>query len=236
RVEIDPNRVSRVRPRFPGIVKYINAEMGDVVSAGETLLTVESSESLQEYPIKAPISGLITMRNVQAEEVTGGEPLYIIVDLSRVWIQLDIFPKDMGKIKIGQELTIQSLDGHSISGEIERLSPMSNLSSQTIHAIVPIDNADKFFRPGQFVTAEVEIAEHQIPLAVKRSGVQRFRDFDVVYGKFGDIYEVRMLELGLTNEVWMEVIGGLEPGTEYVTENSYLIKADIEKSGASHDH
>ncbi len=113
---------------------------------------------------------------------------------------------------------------------------MSNLASQTIHAIIPIDNTGQVFRPGQFITAEVDIAEHQVPLAVKRSGVQQFRDFDVVYGKFGDTYEVRMLEFGLTNDEWMEVLGGLAPGTEYVTENSYLIKADIEKSGASHDH
>ncbi len=236
RVEIDPNRVSRVMPRFPGIVKSINAQINDVVSAGDTLLIVESSESLQDYPVKAPINGLVTLRNVQPGEVTANEPLYTIVDLSQVWVQLDIFPRDMGKINIGQQVSIQTLDGRSIPGKIERLSPMSNLASQTIHAIIPIDNTGQVFRPGQFITAEVDIAEHQVPLAVKRSGVQQFRDFDVVYGKFGDTYEVRMLEFGLTNDEWMEVLGGLAPGTEYVTENSYLIKADIEKSGASHDH
>ncbi len=50
------------------------------------------------------------------------------------------------------------------------------------------------------------------------------------------MYEVRMLDLGRADEEWVEVLGGLKVGTEYVTENSYLIKADIEKSGASHDH
>jgi len=58
----------------------------------------------------------------------------------------------------------------------------------------------------------------------------------VVFARFGDTYEVRMLELGRGNRDWIEVLGGLVPGTEYVTANSYLIKADIEKSGASHDH
>ena len=90
--------------------------------------------------------------------------------------------------------------------------------------------------PGMFVTGEIVVAEHSVPLAVKRSGLQAFRDFTVVYAKVGNDYEVRMLDLGSQDAQWVEVLGGLDPGTVYVTTNSYLIKADIEKSGASHDH
>ena len=75
-----------------------------------------------------------------------------------------------------------------------------------------------------------------MPLAVKRTALQTFRDFTVVFVQVGDTYEVRMLELGRQDDTWVEVKGGLKPGSIYVTENSYLIKADIEKSGASHDH
>ena len=57
-----------------------------------------------------------------------------------------------------------------------------------------------------------------------------------VFAKVGDTYEVRMLELGAQTPEWTEVLGGLESGTEYVTDGAYLIRADIEKSGASHDH
>jgi cobalt-zinc-cadmium efflux system membrane fusion protein len=71
---------------------------------------------------------------------------------------------------------------------------------------------------------------------VKRKGLQSFRDFTVVYAQIGNEYEVRMLDLGRQSGEWIEVLGGLDPGTRYVTTNSYLIKADIEKSGASHDH
>jgi len=66
--------------------------------------------------------------------------------------------------------------------------------------------------------------------------LQGFRDFDVVYAKVGDTYEVRMLELGRNDDNYVEVLGGLSAGEVYVTDNSYLVKADIEKSGASHDH
>ena len=86
------------------------------------------------------------------------------------------------------------------------------------------------------VKGDVLVKEKEVPLAVKNSALQRFRDFTVVFAKYGDTYEVRMLELGVSDDINVEVLSGLKPGTEYVTENSFLIKADIEKSGASHDH
>jgi cobalt-zinc-cadmium efflux system membrane fusion protein len=236
RVSIDPNRVSQVRPRFPGIIKRVYVNYGDVVKAGTTLLTVESSESLQEYQINAPISGLVISRNAQAGEATATEPLFTLVDLSHVWVELDIFAMDISTVRPGQLVTIETLEGYSTEGSIEWLSPFSSDASQSIHARVSLDNPDGRLRPGQFVRAEVAIAEHAVPLAVKRSGVQGFRDFQVVYARFDEIYEVRMLEFGISDDDWMEVVEGLNTGTEYVTENSYLIKADIEKSGASHDH
>jgi len=236
RVEIDPNRVSQVRPRFPGIVKRVHVELGDIIQAGASLLTVESSESLKDYAVTAPITGMIIKRNVQAGEVTADQPLFTIVDLSRVWIELDVFTGDIGSVREGQPVDIETLDGNVTQGTISRLSPLSSHASQSIHARVALDNPEGKLRPGQFVRAAVTIAEHAVPLAVRRAGIQGFRDFQVVFARFDDTYEVRMLELGISDAEWVEVTGGLDAGTEYVTGNSYLIKADIEKSGASHDH
>ncbi len=98
------------------------------------------------------------------------------------------------------------------------------------------DAGDGGWTPGLYVNAEVMVGGAQVPLAVKASGLQTFRDFTVVFARVGETYEVRMLELGRSDGEYVEVLGGLKPGTEYVSENSYLIKADIEKSGASHDH
>ena len=99
-----------------------------------------------------------------------------------------------------------------------------------------LDNAEGRVRPGQFVRGVVTVAEHPVELAVRQGAIQKFRDFQVVFARIGETYEVRMLDLGRADADWVEVTGGLKPGTEYVIENSYLIKADIEKSGASHDH
>ena len=101
---------------------------------------------------------------------------------------------------------------------------------------VMLPNSQNEFTVGSFVTARIEVATIDVRLAVKRTGLQAFRDFTVVYAKVGEQYEVRMLELGRHDGEWIEVLGGLKPGTEYVSQNSFILKADIEKSGASHDH
>jgi cobalt-zinc-cadmium efflux system membrane fusion protein len=82
----------------------------------------------------------------------------------------------------------------------------------------------------------VQLPPQKVPLGVKTVGLQSFRDFTVVFAQVGNTYEVRMLELGRTDGEMIEVLGGLDVGERYVTANSFLIKADAMKSGASHDH
>jgi len=235
-VQVDPNRISHVRARFPGVVKKIEKALGQPVRRGDLLAHIQSNESLQNYTLKAPISGIIMQRNLQVGEATGNEALFTIVDLSEVWIELDLFDKDLQRVKQGQTVQIETLSGQSVDGTISWLSPMATHASQSIQARVALKNPTGAFRPGQFVRGSVITGEHAVPLAVRQSAIQGFRDFQVVFARFDDTYEVRMLELGRSDHDWVEVLGGLKAGTEYVTDNSYLIKADIEKSGASHDH
>jgi cobalt-zinc-cadmium efflux system membrane fusion protein len=192
---------------------------------------------LQDYQVKAPINGLIVKRDVQLGEATGNEPLFIIVDLSDVWVELDIFVHDLALIRQGQSVLVETLDDkYQVSAIIDWVSPLTAHASQSVRARVTVPNKDGALRPGQFIRGHVTVARHAISLAVRQSALQRFREFQVVFARFDDTYEVRMLDLGRQNRDWAEVLGGIEPGTSYVTQNSYLIKADIEKSGASHDH
>lgn len=236
-VRTNPNLLSQVRARYPGIVQSVQRDLGDQVLRGEVLATVQSNESLQPYKVTSPISGVIVRRNLQVNESTRDNMLFVVADLSNVWIELDVFSRDMKFIRKGQSVVIESLDGlHQQVGEIKWISPLASHASQSVIARLEMSNKDRHLRPGQFVRGHVTVAEHPVDLAVRRSALQKFRDFTVIFAQFGEAYEVRMLELGQQNEEWVEVLSGVDPGIQYVTENSYLIKADIEKSGASHDH
>lgn len=236
-IQADPARVSRVRARYPGIVREVAAQPWEKIARGALLARVQSNESLQNYAIEAPIGGVIVEHRAQVGEATGEEPLFSIVDLSRVWVELDVFQNDLARIADGQPVEIFDLEARKLAdGRVSRIAPLAIHGSQSVRARVVLDNAAGALRPGQFVSGRVTVGQTQVPLAVERSALQRFRDFDVVFERVGDTYEVRMLELGKVDAARVEVLEGLAAGARYVTQNSYLIKADIEKAGASHDH
>ncbi len=235
-VQADPARVSEVRARFPGVVTRVLHGVGDVVESGEPLGYIETNESLSTIAVASPIDGAIVERNVRAGEVSGDGPLFVIVDLDRVWVQLDVFGRDIPVIAPGQQARVLTLDGLEFEGSVEWLSPLAAHASQSVQARVPLANPEGRLRLGQFVRARVVVAETEVPLAVRRSALQRFEGSDVVYVRDGDVYEARPVELGRTGGEFVEVLRGLAPGEEYVVENSYLVKADIEKAGAGHHH
>lgn len=236
-VQADPSRVSRVRARYPGIVRQVAAQPWTTVAKGALLANVQSNESLQNYAVTAPIGGVIVEHRAQIGEATGEEMLFTIVDLSRVWVELDVFQNDLSRIAEDQAVEVFDLEGRKLAdGRVSRIAPLAVHGSQSVRARVVLDNASGVLRPGQFVSGRVTVNEIKAALAVEKTALQRFRDSDVVFEQVGDTYEVRMLELGRADATHVEVLGGLDAGARYVTGNSYLIKADIEKSGASHDH
>jgi cobalt-zinc-cadmium efflux system membrane fusion protein len=232
----DATRVRAVHARFPGVIRSVNRYVGDTVRAGETLATIESNESLQTYTVTAPIGGIVTARHAAPGEQTDADSLFAIADFSSVWAELDVFARDRPRLMTGVPVVVTADTGTAAAGSIDYLAPIGNRASQSVVARVVLDNADARWTPGQFIQAQVTIGATPVELAVPLSALQRFRAFDVVFAQVGDTYEVRMLELGRRDASHVEVLSGLAPGTVYVTENSYLIKADIEKSGASHDH
>ena len=233
----DPNAVSEVRGRFSGLVQSLAKSVGDTVRKGDELARIQSNESLQSYTITAPVSGTVIERRASVGSMATDDPIYVIADTERLVADVQVFSRDIGRIEVGQPITVTSLDGSTAAETtIERILPTVDPGSRAATARAVIENPDARWRPGEFVRGVVTVTTTDVPLAVRESGLQAFRDFTVVYARVGDIYEVRLLDLGASDGEYVEVLGGLEPGTEYVTGNSYLIKADIEKSGASHDH
>ena len=232
-----PNAVTEVRGRFPGLVQSLQKAIGDTVRQGEALASVQSNESLQTYVVTAPRDGTVIARDASVGSESSDNALYVIADMSRLVADFKVYGSDLGKIAVGHTVLVSSLDGETaIVGTIERILPTLDANSRAATARVLLTDVASDWRPGQFVQGLAVIAEHEVSLAVRASGLQTFRDFPVVYARVKDTYEVRMLDLGRRDEEFVEVLSGLQPGTIYVTNNSYLVKADIEKSGASHDH
>ena len=236
RLVADTNALTQLSARFDGVIKAIHVSLGQQVKAGTPLMSIESNESLKYYVLRADIAGEIAALPVNIGEATAGRTLVSIVDRSRQVVLLKAYPDDRRRIALNNSVQLLNDAMEEIGeGVVQWISPLLN-ADQSADIRVSVDTSNLALPVGSFVRGNVEVARYEVPLAVKRQALQGFRDFTVVYAKVGDQYEVRMLELGREAGDWIEVLGGLKLGTEYVTENSYIIKADIEKSGASHDH
>ena len=235
-IHTNPEGLRKVTARFPGPVKSVSAKVGDTVRKGQTLATIESNESLQVYAVTAPIAGTLTARNTNPGEAAGSETLFEIADFSSVRAELNVFPRDRGQLKLGQSVQITAADGAAKGeGTISFVAPVGS-ANQALSARVVLDNTDGVWTPGQFISAEVTVGSAAAALVVPLPALQTFRDWDVVFVNEGERYQAQPVRLGQRDGERVEVLGGLKPGARIVVENSYLVKADIEKSGASHDH
>lgn len=225
-----------IKARFAGQIKRLYVQLGEQVKKGQALMQIEANSSLQAYTINAPIDGVITLQNANEGEQTGEQILLTISNSNQLLAELQVFPLDQAQVKLGASVDIRSPHlEHPIRTLLSsNVYNLTETQAKVYRAVV--DNSQGQLSAGQFVTGHIVLNSYTVPLAVKVDALQMFHDANVVYGKFGDHYEVRVLELGRRAGQWVEVLGGIKAGTQYVTTNSYLIKADIEKSGASHAH
>ena len=235
-IQPNPEGLRAVSARFPGPVKSVSVQVGDTVRKGQTLATIESNESLQVYAVTAPLSGTLTARHINPGEAAGAEPLFEIADFSSVRAELNVFPRDRGQLQLGRKVLITAADGAAKGeGSIGFVAPVGS-ANQALSARVLLDNSQGQWTPGQFVNAQVTVGSATAALVVPLPALQTFRDGDVVFVNEGEKYQALPVQLGRQDGQSVEVLSGLQPGAAIVVENSYLVKADIEKSGASHDH
>ena len=234
RLTLAADNIANITARFPGVVTNIYVNIGDKVEKGQRLAQVESNESLQTYTLSAPISGVVQGRYVNVGETTSNAPLLLITNTAMLWAEIQLFPSIRAQVKVGQAVTLQG-SGNSYQGSIAHLLPAVN-GEAVVVARVRVDNVTDKFAPNDMLAAHIEIAHLDVPLVVANQALHSMRNQDVVFVKEGDRYELRPVTLGYRDDSDTQVLSGLAAGEQYVFENSYLIKADIEKSGAAHEH
>lgn len=238
RITLNQNTSAQVKARFSGVIRSVLKEPGETVKAGGTLATVESNDSLQIYAVKSPVAGVVVSRNASVGEVAADLPLFVVADVTKLWAELFVFSKDGDKLQAGQKVRIQCLDDPITSeATVSVVLPTAETSSQTVIARAVVDNPDNHWRPGMNIRADIVMQEKEVPLAVKTEAIQRMEGNNVVFvQEDGGIYRAQPVQIGTSDATWTEIIGGLEAGQRYVAKNSFVVKADIGKSGAEHEH
>ena len=238
RIVPNEDALAHVMPRFPGVVRSVHKRLGDAVARGELLATIESNESLQPFELRAPLAGTVIEKGVSPGEFVSTErELFRIADLGTVWVDLDVYRRDFGRLRAGQAVRIDAGDGSpSVASTLAYLSPIGSVNTQTLLARAVLPNPDRSWRPGLFVTAEVEVGASPVPVAVAVDALQRLRDRDVVFLAANAVFEAQPVELGRRDATHAEIVSGLAAGQRYVAAGSFILKAEAGKSGATHDH
>lgn len=236
---IRPNaeRQQSLRARYAGVVRSVTKRPGDRVAKGEQLLAIESNDSLEPYPILSPIAGTVLERNVNVgEAVDSSQTLLVVADLSTVWAEFAVFARDLGRIRAGMPVLLQSNDG-SLRGEakIAYIAPAGSSDSQSVVARVVIDNQMGRWVAGQFVTGDVVINDRRAAVAVAPAAIQQLGGDNVVFVHGAQGFSPRKVVIGSRGVESVEILQGLSAGERYATQNSYLIKADLQKGEGEED-
>ena len=239
-VMIPPENLAHVHPRFPGVVKAVMKQQGDFVKAGEALAVIESNQSLTDYTMRSQISGVITeMHLVRGEMVDDDIHGFLISDLSKVWVYLKIYQKDLPAVRTGQEVYVSAGTGFSVvCSTIDYISPLIDEATRTGRARVILDNRGYQWKPGLFVTGRVVAAREKVDILIPKTAVEIMDDVPVVFIRDGDRYYPRVVSLGRENDESYEVVRGLTAGETYVSKHGFVLKAELQKGefGEGHEH
>jgi cobalt-zinc-cadmium efflux system membrane fusion protein len=242
--KVVPNEetLGRVVPRFPGVVKAVNKRLGDFVKRGEVLARVESNDSLKTYDVTSEIDGTVIQKDITLGElVKDDKAIFTVANLETVWIDLSIFRRDFGALAVGSRVEFHTGEGHvageqHIQAKVSYISPFGSEGSQTMLARCVVPNPEGLLRPGLYVDGEIVTGEVKAAVAIKNSALQEVEGKMVVFVQEGDAFEARELERGVHDNERTQVLNGVSAGERYVAGNSFIIKAELGKGEAEHEH
>jgi membrane fusion protein, heavy metal efflux system len=237
---LQPNQETlvQVTPRFPGVVREIKKRIGDIVEKGELLAKIESNQSLSVYEMRAPISGTVIDRQISLGEYASEQkPAFIVADISTVWVDLSVYRRNLPRVRIGDKILIDVGDGGKpIEASLSYISPVGSSDTQSALARAVVPNIDMRLRTGLFVSARLILSAKPVAIAVRASAIQTVENRSVVFVRNGDKFEARDVELGARDSENVEILFGLLDGDRYAAKNSFIVKAELGKGSASHEH
>ncbi|MEE4274202.1 MAG: efflux RND transporter periplasmic adaptor subunit, partial [Thermoanaerobaculales bacterium] len=194
--------------------------------------------SFTEYRLTATFNGTVIDRHITiGESVDAGSPVFSVADLRTVWIDLSVYQKDIGSVRDGQTVRVDTPHGDEVELSIDFVQPIVGEDTRTPRARIIAPNADGIWHPGCFVNARVITSSDEVRVVVPTSAVIRMEDGDdVVFVQTDEGFEPRPVTLGRMAPDHVEVVDGLEPGDRYVAAGGFSLKAELGKEAFGDDH
>jgi cobalt-zinc-cadmium efflux system membrane fusion protein len=231
--------LAHVTSRYSGVVKNIYKHVGDTVKKGEVLAVLESNDSLTNYQVKAPLSGVVFEKHLTiGESVPDSTEIFKIADPSHIWVNFHAYSDIASSAKIGSPITIQNENGDQLSTTIDFVSPMLSKSTRTRKARASIRTKNSQWSSGQFVTVLFPLETIKGDIVIPKTALQKMDDKWVVFVKEGEDIEPHSVTIGAEDTHNVVIKKGLKNGEFIVTKGSFILKAEMQKEsfGDGHNH
>jgi RND family efflux transporter MFP subunit len=197
--------------------------------AGKAAESNALGEKLGLYSLRAPFRGTVIQKHISlGEQLSDDADAFTIADTSTVWVELNIYQKDLPYVRKGQAVVISAGEGvPDVEGTLSYVSPVMDEATRTIPARVVLDNTSGLYRPGLFVTARVSPGDVHESIVVRRTALQVIDEEPCVFVPVGDGFTPRPVVLGHTDGVNVEIVGGLDVGQQYVEAGAFELKAHM---------
>lgn len=204
------------------------------VASGEAMLEMVGAGGggSGSYTLRSPISGTVTARSINVGTlVQGEEMLFEIVDVSRLWAEIDIPERDAQGVRLGQAATIEvdGLEGE-FHGTVDFLSPVIDPATRTVRARAALDNRAGLLRANMYARARIAAGGGATAVIVPRAAVQEARGTNLVFVRLAeDEFETRRVSVTPVGEEFFALARGVSPGEDVVTTGSFLLKTETLK-------
>jgi Cu(I)/Ag(I) efflux system membrane fusion protein len=200
------------------------------ISASDVDRLERTGEVTKTVVLRAPVSGVVLEKNVLAgQRIMAGDALYKVADLSVVWVEGEVFERDLASVHVGQRVQaeFQALPGETRSGRINYIYPTISPDTRTARVRVEMPNRDLALKPGMYATIRINGEHGDIMLTVPRSAVLSTGKRDVVFVRRADgMLEAREVQIGVANDARMQILRGLSAGETVVASATFLVDAE----------
>jgi membrane fusion protein, heavy metal efflux system len=316
-VGLNAERVVRIVPRMPGVVREVRKRLGDGVRAGDVLAVIDSREladakagylaaserfalsestfvrekslwekkispeqdylaakqalaearielqatkhklqavgfseaslkqlssrpegSLTRYEVVSPLSGTLIEKTITTGELLKDDTeAFVVADLSTVWVTLQVPPTALPAVRKGQRVVISAGEFMpQAEGKISYVAPVLLEETRTAVTRVELPNPDGRWRPGLFVTATITAGENAASVLIPKSAIQTVEGKPSVFVKTGEGFFARPVSVGPANDTHVEITSGLSAGERYAATETFVLKAELAKGEALHQH
>ncbi|OHW36907.1 MULTISPECIES: efflux RND transporter periplasmic adaptor subunit [Pseudomonas] len=205
----------------------MNALSGSAVLAGGN-----------RYELRAPFAGVVVEKHLGVGEVVSEtSAAFTLSDLSQVWVTFGVFPKDLNKVQVGRPVKVSSAEmGTDVMGTVAYVGNLLGEQTRTATVRVSVANPDDSWRPGLFVAVQVATDSYSAPVTVPVEAIQTVEDKPSLFVRTAEGFVTRHVELGVSENGFVEVRQGLEAGAEVATVGSFVLKSELGKASAEHAH